>query len=513
MWLQLIATCAVAVALQRTVAFWKAARSVGNLRGYRTLVNTNSLVGQIVPRFRGLAQGRNYPFRDKHSVYAWANCDVVAHVGVFPSGANILLADANTIKEVTLSRARFPKPVDVYRALTFFGFNIVASEGEDWKRYRKITAPAFSDRNNKLVWDETVAIMNDLFENVWGDKDIITVDHCLDITLPIALFVIGIAGFGQKMSWKDDLVLPPGHEMTFKEALYQVSTFVVTRLLLPDWAMAMTKKTRNIALGYRELKFYMAEMIETRLKSEKAERHDLFSSLLEANSDEEEGLTPDELMGNIFIFLLAGHETAAHTLCFTFALLALYPDEQEKLYGQIKAVLPNPQRPRYEEMPLLTQSMAVFYETLRMFPPVPLIPKRSAEDTSLSTTNAQGETVIVPIPKGTDMSIDVPGLHYNPKYWEDPLSFKPDRFLKPVWNKDAFLPFSGGARACLGRKFFETEGIATLTMLISRYKISVKEEPQFAHETFEQRKDRVLENVPLLTLTPVRVPLVFTRRS
>lgn len=112
--------------------------------------------------------------------------------------------------------------------LSFFGQNIVASEGEQWKKYRKISAPAFSDvrammlllrivpdvasqRNNRLVWDETVNIMMDLFSTIWKDKDSVAVDHCLDITLPvrycfsnpslssnpatqIALFVIGIAG-------------------------------------------------------------------------------------------------------------------------------------------------------------------------------------------------------------------------------------------------------------------------------------------------------------------------------
>jgi cytochrome P450 len=80
------------------------------------------------------------------------------------------------------------------------------------------------------------------------------------------------------------------------------------------------------------------------------------------------------------------------------------------------------------------------------------------------------------------------------------------------WPRDAFVPFSVGARACLGRKFFETEAVAILTLLISRYKIEVKEEPQFASETFEEKKARILATTSVLTLTPVRVPLVFKRR-
>jgi hypothetical protein len=111
--------------------------------------------------------------------------------------------------------------------VSIFGANIVASEGEEWKKYRKVAAPAFSEvclenhsssnpehpcqKNNKLVWDETIQIMMDLFNDVWGDRSEVVVDHCVDITLPvrflwprlyqmsqylhqIALFVIGVAG-------------------------------------------------------------------------------------------------------------------------------------------------------------------------------------------------------------------------------------------------------------------------------------------------------------------------------
>ncbi|KAJ3575472.1 hypothetical protein NP233_g1074 [Leucocoprinus birnbaumii] len=503
MWIQTLLALTVLYGIKKTIDFWQAIRSVGNVPGYRTLVNPNSTPVYFLPRLKGFCPGANWCFVDKYSMYSWAGLDIVAHVGVFPSQGAFYVADAAAVKEITTYRSRFPKPVEYYDTLSFFGFNIVASEGEDWKRYRKISAPAFSDRNNKLVWDETVSIMNDLFDNAWENKEEITVDHCLELTLPITLFTISAAGFGQKLSWKGGHTIPPGHKMTFKDSLYTVTTYLIARLSLPDWMMSLSKKGREIMLGFQELKMHMVEMVETRLKSEKVERDDLFTSLLNANSDELDGggLTTDELIGNIFVFMLAGHETTAHTLCFTLALLALHPDEQEKLYRHIKSVIPDPKAPTYEEMPLLTQTMAVFNETLRMFPAVSVIPKRSAEDTTLTTTNAQGETVIVPIPKGMDVHINVPALQNNPKYWDDPHDFKPDRFLKTDWNRDAFLPFSGGPRACLGRKFAETEVIASLTMLVSRYKISVKDEPQFAKETFEQRKARLLKAVDLLSLT------------
>ena len=90
--------------------------------------------------------------------------------------------------------------------MTVFGPNVVASEGEEWKKYRKIVAPAFSEvspekrsssnpeysyqRNNELIWDETIRIMMDMFDNVWSDKSEVVIDHCVEITLPVCFLSI-----------------------------------------------------------------------------------------------------------------------------------------------------------------------------------------------------------------------------------------------------------------------------------------------------------------------------------
>ena len=113
-----------------------------------------------------------------------------------------MLGASNPVSQVvTTSRVKFSKDLVHYAVLGIFGANIVVSEGEEWKKYRKIAAPAFSEvcfelswlpkserdfqRNTKLVWDETTRIVMDLFDNVWGDRSEIVVDHFLDITLPV----------------------------------------------------------------------------------------------------------------------------------------------------------------------------------------------------------------------------------------------------------------------------------------------------------------------------------------
>ncbi|KAL1946291.1 hypothetical protein VTO73DRAFT_15418 [Trametes versicolor] len=503
--------------LRKLLDFRRAAASVTNLPGFRTLFSDRFV--WFPYRVDGISPGLQSEINlyRKYQDFEEAGWDIMAGVSVFPtSEVTLYLADPAVIKDVIGARARFPKPMGPYKVLLAFGPNLVASEGEEWKRQRRLVAPAFSEKNNKLVWDETVRIMHDLFDNVWGKEDTVVIDNITDLTVPITLLVIGVAGFGRRITWNEDAVAPPGHTITFKDALNVVSRNLFLQVLFPHWLLKWgTPSMRRFHASYTELGHYMQEMIDARRSAEvKEERHDLFSSLLDANEgliDSGEKLSDIGLMGNVFIFMVAGYETSAHTLAYAFILLALYPDEQEKLYQAIKATLSDDRTPEYHEFSSFAYSMAVFNETLRLFPPVITIPKQSAEDTSFTTTNAAGEKRTVPVPKGTYVTVHTPGLHNNPKYWADPDAFRPSRFLTD-YPRDAFLPFSGGPRGCIGRGFTETESIAVLTVLISRYRVEVRDEPQFAGESFAQRRARLLRSKLSLTLFPERAPLVFKRR-
>jgi len=265
------------------------AKAIGDHPGHRFLLSHTSLLHFLLPPLPGIGIGPCTTWDKKHSVYEKVGWDIRSNVSAWPKPqASFFVSDAALIKEVTTSRARFPKPVEQYSLLLIFGYNIVASEGETWKRYRKISAPAFSDQNNRLVWDETVKIMLDMFEIVWKYDDEVSIDHGMDITLPIALFVIAIAGFGRRISWSDDLNIPPGHKMAFKEALHVVSSNMVLKLIVPRWATGLNKQFRQTQLAFQELEQYMVEMIHSRRSSEKKEeRYDLFSSLLDASEEED----------------------------------------------------------------------------------------------------------------------------------------------------------------------------------------------------------------------------------
>ncbi|PBK86496.1 hypothetical protein ARMGADRAFT_1035382 [Armillaria gallica] len=176
--------------------------------------------------------------------------------------------------------------------LSVFGSNIVASERDTWKKYRKISGPAFSDRNNRLVWEQSLKITGDLINTVWKNKDVVEVEHAVDVTLPA------------------DMVLPPGHEVPFRDVL---------RL-----AMRLTPKWAKVRAAFDELEAYMLEMIENqRTAATREERHDLFGSFLDANDGEGESLI--------------GRETR-----LTDQELL---DQQEILHTHVKSITPDGRNP------------------------------------------------------------------------------------------------------------------------------------------------------------------------
>ncbi|EAU86415.2 614/534 cytochrome P450 [Coprinopsis cinerea okayama7 len=533
--LALLSSLVLAIVAHGLLVLWKARRSIDNHPGNFLVFGFGNLLAEFVlPAIPFVSPGNNYLWEAKHarelglSVGAeWGADRGIANNSLREVRLGYILQYATGIKEIVSSRSRFAKPVELYEIGNIYGNNILTAEGDEWKRYKKIVSPAFSERNNRLVWEETIKVMSQLFSEVWEDQDRVTVDNCLrDLTFPIALLVIGAAAFGRKIAWKDEYTCPPGHVMTFKHVLELSPYIIAVRAIFPRFIRKLVPALRKMDIAYDELKLYMKELIRAQYERDDGiERHDLLSLLVEhSDLDKANSLTEDEVMGNTFLFLAAGHETTAQTLCFAFALLALHPEEQEVVYQEIKSAIPDATSPSYNAIPSLVRTMAVYNETLRMFSAIPIIPKVATEDTVLTAGNAAGETKKIPVPKGTRVTFDVPGIHYSPRYWEDPLDFKPARFLDPNWPREAFIPFSVGHRSCIGRRFFEVEAIATMVMLLSRYKITIKEEEEFKGETWEERKARILActlgdtlttrraGVDVVYFRAKRVPLTFVKR-
>ncbi|KAG8953494.1 hypothetical protein FRC04_002336 [Tulasnella sp. 424] len=470
----------------------------------------------------------------------WDVTTVVAPLSYPPIQYHV--ADPAAIKFMTGNRVLFPKPIEMYDLLMLYGDNLLTTEGETWSRHRRLANPSFAETSIRYVWEQTLRILDEMCDD-WGEDSTKEIPHMAELTKEITLLILGAVAFGQETHWESGPGIPPdGHKMTFRQAVGIVSERLPLRVALPSWLWG-NKETRDrmgsggiaswgwlgstirdSAIGYAELQQYMEEMMEEQSKVGFEGRRDIFSQLVQATGEDvHDRLSTKDVIGNTFIFLIAGHETTAHATAYLFGLLALEQETQDELYDHIIAVLGDKQ-PTYEDIPRLDLVLAAFYEALRMYPPVLNIPKRATEDTSIPVMPAvrdngdQIDPLAKPqslfVPKGTEFIMYTGSLHYNPRYWKEPYSFKPKRFLESDWPRDAFIPFSSGARACIGRRFAEVECIGMISMLLKRFRITVDENrfPTILNETPLARRERLFESFQALSLTPKRIPLVFTRR-
>lgn len=441
--------------------YWKLLRSIKHLPGRRAIFGL-SLGHQVLPTIPGISISRHESIDEGHNPYAKHGRDIISWVGMIPTlKCHIYVADALAVKEVS----RLPKNLEVYTTLQYFGSNLFAANGDEWRRQRKIVAPSFNEKNNKLIWNESIRLSFEIFD-VWG-KDSATAfvnDSVSELTLPLALAIISSAGFGQPSSWytSTEPEIPRGHTLSFKTALQKASSNLIPLAYLPRWVIRMSKKLREGDEAANELKAYLREMIEDQKNGVgMEERNDLFSAMVAANMSSEkdspnEQLSESELLGNMFIFIVAGHETTAHTISFILGLLAIEQEEQEKLRQHILSVSPGQSVPTYESFGQLFYVQAVINETMRLYPPVIEIPRKTETDMTLPTHGPGSEIEHIFIPGNTEIRLNTVGLHYNPRYWRDPHKFDPSRFVGE-YNHDAFIPFSTGSRACIGRRFSETE--------------------------------------------------------
>ncbi|KAI5452820.1 hypothetical protein NCC49_000565 [Naganishia albida] len=527
----------------RAVLFKKSVQRIDGHPGFRTFLSDMNIIAYLLPK--GIPHVNDHigwQWRKKRELYQNLGTSILSTVSFIDSRTTYSVSSPEACRILNSDRRKFQKPVQLYNILKVFGSNVVVTEGEEWRRHRKIVAAGFSEKVFELVWNTSSWITFELFKSEgWAalsPGEGMNVLNIPDITLRVTLAVLSTASFGAPLSWKQDPKESRGvgHEMSFVEAISEVSENIFWLLAMPKFVYKLPiRKIQRVGQADRELRSYMHDMIRSRREEirhgEFSAKDDLFNVLVAASMQEESdgknggGLTDEELVGNIFIFALAGHETSSHTLAFAIAYLALHPAKQAWLFDELINVYPPSHIPTYADFASLTRTLAVLYETLRLHPAVVYIPKYAMEDTWLpdDPDNEQGgEGKRVFVPKGTECGIDTVGLHRHPRYWKNPNAFEPERFMED-YNRDAFAPFSAGARACIGRKFAEVEMVAVLSLLVRTYEIlplatpdpsgiDVDAEPTHEATLPNLLTEKILETKPGVTLTPRDIGVRLVRR-
>ncbi|KAF9004600.1 cytochrome P450 [Cyathus striatus] len=405
--------------------------------------------------------------------------------------------------------------------LGYWSPNLFSTEGDAWRKHRRILGPAFNNDLFKLVWEESSRTYRRLCSSSgWDTSKAVEINTMQDITFKFALLIIGKCGFG--FDWADALpTAGDSSETTIHDALHTVldgSIFlgVVPKVFL-SLPIGKIKNTLRAADQLEEFLKIKAREKQAEFRSEtdaKNYRKDVFTLLVRANEESGKNkLTDEELIGNMFLMLFAGHETTATVLSVAAAYLARYPEIQEQLHKHIISVIGTQGDADFSCYSKLDQVQAVFYEALRMYPPGFVIIREVKEDTQLNIPNPVGQegSTIVPVPKDTRILIDMVSLQYNPRYFYEPQKFKPSRWQGTGdAEPETLTAFSIGPRTCIGRKFAIIEGVCFLSMLLREWRL----EPLLqAGESKESWTERVFQAAMGPTLGIAGVSVSFVRRD
>jgi cytochrome P450 len=373
----------------------------------------------------------------------------------FATSALYVLRHPDHIREVLVGDASaFGKGHTAFVRLgAVLGDSLLTSDGENWRRQRRLVQPAFAPARlaeyAEVMADEAARSADGLARSSGALRDLSA--EMTSLTLQIVARTL----FGQRADESSRIT----RAMTWLNQSFGSPELLPAVVPTP----ARTRMKRAIA----DLDEIVYEMIARRASevAQMQERpRDLLQRLLDARDEEDgRGLSPKEVRDQLVTLYLAGHDTTSHALSWTFYLLSQNPHAQRKLDEELARVL-NGRLPRYEDLPALVYTEQVIKEAMRIYPPAMAIPRSVLRDVTIG-----GYTV----PAGSEVVIWTYRTHHDPRFYPEPERFLPERFdaeQSAARPKHAYLPFGAGQRACIGQAFAMVEAqliVATFAQRLS----------------------------------------------
>jgi cytochrome P450 len=275
--------------------------------------------------------------------------------------------------------------------------------------------------------------------------------------------------------------------------IQEIQLFLVKEVRLPHkgWWFKLSGQVKKHLILAEESRSIIGGIIEDRKAS--GETHDDLLDMLLATRYEDSGepMSTKQLIDEISILFVAGHETTANALAFTSYLLARDQDVQQRVFEEVDTAHATTDNP-LEQIKLLPYTRAVIDESMRLYPPAWITDRENLEDDTIGDYH---------IMKNTLVGVSFYELHRNPKYWKNPEEFQPDRFLGERRKETAgvYFPFGAGPRMCIGMGFAIYEMVLAIAYLVKNYELSTSvEKPQLN---------------PLITLKPVDLMIGFKNRK
>lgn len=408
------------------------------------------------------------------------------------------LNDPELIRDVlVVNHHKYHKGRALKRAKALLGEGLLTNEGLEHLRQRRMIQPAFH-RQRIAKYAESMVDFAEKMSNEWSDGDTRDIDREM---MRLTLQIVGKTLFGADVEDDADKV---GRAMTTIVELFNF-------LLLPfsDWLrnlpLPQSKRFRN---ARNTLDNIIYGMIAERRKTG-SNKSDLLSMLLAAR-DEDDGkpMTDEQIRDEALTLFLAGHETTANALTWTWFLLSQNPEKETKLHAELNRVLGGDatveervesatcegtlvntrvsaiRLPTIDDVPNLKYTEAVLAESMRLYPPAWAIGRLAVEPHEIRGFR---------IPVGALILISPYVTQRDDRYWPQPDEFIPERWetqsIKEAGQKNIYFPFGGGVRRCIGESFAWTEGILLIATLARKWKLKLTPEQRIGLQ-------------PMITLRP-----------
>jgi cytochrome P450 len=359
------------------------------------------------------------------------------------------------IKDVLVTHHQsFMKGRALQRAKRLLGEGLLTSEGEFHRRQRRLAQPAFH-RGRIASYG---LVMTDYAARTaarWHDGATLDISQEM---MRLTLAIVGKTLFDTDVeSEADEIGAALTAVMELFDFLLMPFSELLEKLPLPHVRRFQKARARLDATIYR--------IIEERRRSGE-DRGDLLSMLLSARDEEGDGgqMTDLQVRDEVMTLFLAGHETTANLMTWTWYLLSRHPEVEAKLHEELKAVLDGRQ-PTVEDVPSLRYTEMVVAESMRLYPPAWAIGRLALKDHEIGGYTIPAKALVLLSPYVT---------HRDERYFPDPTRFDPERWMpeaKESRPQFAYFPFGGGTRRCIGEGFAWMEGILLLASLARNWRM------------------------------------------
>ncbi|WP_392535596.1 cytochrome P450 [Nostoc sp. C117] len=381
-----------------------------------------------------------------------------------------ILTNPEHVEQVLKNQELFIKGQGFRILKMLMGEGLATTEGDTWFHQRRLAQPMFHNKQiatyADLMVGSTVQMLNNWQEgetrDIYADLERITLE-----ILAKAIFSLDLSEEAAKA-----LVL------TTQEGAHWFEIKRKQSFLIPNWVP--TPENLHIRNVVKQADKAIYEIIsQRRISNSSKERKDLLSMLMEVR-DAEDGsqMTDKQIRDQLATFMFAGQDTTRITLSWAWMLLSEYPEVQTKLLAELQEVLDG-RLPTFVDLPHLRYAEMIIKETMRFYPAIPILSRESIKDCKIGDYQ---------VPKGSHVIFAQWAMHRNPRYFEEPDVFKPERWandLEKRLPRGSYFPFGDGGRICIGKAFAMMEMVLILATITQKIHLEIEpNHPIVAQLTF-----------------------------